>query len=280
MREQPVFEDCALKTHFSDFDNLTGGLRPSDLIVIAGRPSNGKTALVMNIAVNIATHDQKVVGVFSPEMSTQALFVRMMCSQACVDSHLLRSGFVNKEDFEKLILELGSLVHAPISIDEASPISISEMRTKCRLLRRKYGRLDLIVVDCLQYVNADIGGVYSSDTDVEELSASVRSLKVLAREFECPVLTTCQIERGGMGVRNRPTLSDLSKCGSVEQDADVVAFVFREDLYSPDDPERYGKAELIIAKQRNGPTGVVKLAFIKRSTRFENLAHESGPGEY
>lgn len=280
MPEQPVFEDCALKTHFSDFDNLTGGLQPSDLIVIAGRPSNGKTALAMNIAVNIAVCDQKVVGVFSPEMSTEALFVRMMCSQARVDSHLLRSGFTNKEDFEKLILELGSLVNAPIFIDEASPISVSEMRTKCRLLRRKYGRLDLIVVDCLQYVNADIGGVYSSDTEVEELSASVRSLKLLAREFECAVLTTCQLERSGRGVRSRPTLSDLSKCGSVEQDADVIAFVFREDLYSLDDPEQHGNAELIIAKQRNGPTGVVKLAFIKRSTRFENLAQESGPGEY
>lgn len=187
---------------------------------------------------------------------------------------------MNKEDFEKLILELGSLVHAPIFIDEAFPISVSEMRTKCGLLRRKYGRLDLIVVDCLQYVNADVGGVYSSDTEVEELSASVRSLKVLAREFECAVLTTCQLERGGSGVRGRPTLSDLSKCGSVEQDADVIAFVFREDLYSLNDPEQYGKAELILAKQRNGPTGVVKLAFIKQSTRFENLAHESGPGEY
>jgi replicative DNA helicase len=279
MPEQPVFEDCALKTHFSDFDNLTGGLQPSNLIVIAGRPSNGKTALVMNIAVNIAVRDQKVVGVFSTEMSTQDLFVRMMCSQARVDSHLLRSGFVNKEDFEKLILELGSLVHAPIFIDEAFPISVSEMRTKCRLLRRKYGRLDLIVVDCLQYVNADAGGVYSSDTEVEELSASVRSLKVLAREFECAVLTTFQLERGGR-VRGRPTLSDLSKCGSVEQDADVIAFVFREDLYSLNDPEQYGKAELILAKQRSGPTGVVKLAFIKQSTRFENLAHESGPEEY
>src|ERR1700727_2415452 len=251
MPEQSLFEDSALKTHFSDFDNLTGGLQPSDLIVIAGGPSNGKTALVMNIAVNIALRDQKVVGVFSPEMSTQDLFIRMMCSQAHVDSHRLRSGLVNKKDFAKLILELGSLVDAPISIDDASPISVSEMRKKCLLLRRKYGRLDLIVVDCLQYVNADVGGVYSSDTDLEELSASVRSLKVLAREFECPVLTTCQLERGGRGVRNRPTLSDLSKCGSVEQDADVVAFVSCEDLYSPDDPEGYGKAELIIAKQRN-----------------------------
>jgi replicative DNA helicase len=280
MSEQPIFEDCALETHFSDFDNLTGGLQPSDLIVIAGRPSNGKTALAMNIAVNIAVRDQKVVGVFSTEMSTQALFIRMMCSQAYVDSNLLRSGFVRKEDFEKLVLELGSLADAPIFIDETSPISVSEMRTKCRLLRQKHGRLDLIVVDCLQYVNADIGGMYSSGTELEELSASVRSLKVLAREFACPVLTTCQIDRGGMGVRKRPTLADLSKCGSVEQDADVVAVVFREDLYFPDDPEQYGKAELIIAKQRNGPTGVVKLAFIKQATRFVNLAHESGGGEY
>lgn len=276
MITQPKFEDCALKTHFRDFDILTGGLHRSDLIVIAGRPSNGKTAFVMNIAVDVAVFDQKVVGVFSLEMSSEALFVRMMCSQARVDSHFLRLGFVKKEAYESLISGLDSLVHARISIDEASGISVSEMRAECSRLRQKYGQLDLIVVDCLQYVRADLGRVYSSDTEAEELSAAVRALKVLAREFECPVLTTCQLEGG----RNRPRLSDLSKCGSVEQDADVVAFVFREDLRYPNDPDRHGAAELIVAKQRNGPTGVVKLWFIERLTRFENVANDVGPEGY
>jgi len=275
MIEQPIFQTCTLETHFSDFDSLTGGLFPSDLIVIAGRPSNGKTALVMNIAENVALFDQKVVGVFSPEMSREALFRRMMCSQALVDSHHLRSGFVNKAELEKLLSALSRLADAPIFIEEVCPISVTEMRTKCRLLRRKYYRLDLIVVDCLQYVRADVGRVYSSGTEAEELSAAVRALKVLAREFECPVLTTCQLEGG----RNRPTWSDLNKCGSVEQDADVVAFVFREDLYHPEDPERDGRAEVIVAKQRNGPTGIVKMAFIKNCTRFASWSNQTWEGQ-
>jgi replicative DNA helicase len=254
-----ISENRALKTHFSDFDNFTGGLQPSDLIVIAGRPSNGKTALVMNIAANAAVFDQKVVGVFSPEMSSEALFRRMMCSQALVDSHYLRSGLVNKAQYEKLLSALSSLADAPIFIEEACPISVIEMRAKCCLLRRKYGRLDLIVVDCLQYVRADVDRVYSSDTEAEELSATVRALKMLAREFECPVLTTCRLEGG----RNRPILSELRKCGSVEQD-----------------PDLHGRAELIVAKQRNGPTGIVKMAFIKSCTRFGDLANEAGPEGY
>jgi len=275
MPEQPLFEDCALKTHFEDFDNLTGGLQPSNLIVIAGRPSNGKTALVLNIAQNVAVRNHKVVGVFSAEMSAKALFVRMMCSQALVDSHRLRSGFVNKDDYQKLLSGLDSLVDAPIFIDEAFPLSVPEMRRSCHRLRQKYGRLDLIVVDCLQYVQADVGKTYSGGTDAEELSASVRSLKVLAREFECPVLAACQLESGtGSRFCKRPTLSDLSKCGSVEEDADVIAFVMREDLYFPAEPDRFGRAELIVAKQRNGPTGVVKLVFLERSTRFADATNE------
>jgi replicative DNA helicase len=270
MLEHAIFQTCALETHFSDFDRLTGGLRPSDLIVIAGRPSNGKTSFVTNIAENVALFDQKVVGVFSLEMSREALFRRMMCSQSLVDSHHVQSGFVNKNDYEKLLSALSSLADAPIFIEETSPMSVTEMRAKCRLLRQKYRRLDLIVVDGLQYVHADVGRVYSSGTEAEELSAAIRALKVLAREFECPVLTTCQLEGG----RNRPTLADLSKCGSVEQDADVVAFIVCEDLYYPNDPDRHGRDQLIIAKQRNGPTGIVRLAFIKSSSRFVNAANE------
>lgn len=274
MLEQSVFQSRTLKTHFSGFDKLTGGLHRSDLIVIAGRPSNGKTAFVINVAENIALFDQKVVGVFSLEMSKEALFLRMMCSQAFVDSHLLRLGFVNKEAYLRLVSGLGSLLDTQIFIDETCPISVPEMRMKCRSLRHKNGRLDLIVVDCLQYVYANVRRVYSSDSEAEELSALVRSLKVLAREFECPVLVTCQLEGGC----NRPRLSDLSKCGSVEQDADVVAFVFREDLYYPDDPDRHGRAELIVAKERNGSTGIVKMAFIKSCTRFADWTNEAGEG--
>jgi replicative DNA helicase len=273
-----------LETHFEDLDGMTSGLQKSDLVIIAARPSMGKTAFAINIAENSAVRDNKVVGVFSLEMSRESLLLRLLCSQAMVDSHKLRTGFLGREDYNKLVTALAALAEAPIFIDDTPGISISEMRAKCRRLQQAQGRLDLIIVDYLQLVagtpSGGAGKRYENRT--QEVSAISRGLKGLAKEMRCPVIALSQLSRApeSRTGNNRPQLADLRESGAIEQDADVVAFIFREEVYKPDDPDLEGKAELIIAKQRNGPTGVVKLAFIKRSTRFENLAHESGGGEY
>ncbi len=269
-----------LETHFEDLDNKTSGLQKSDLIIIAARPSMGKTAFAVNIAENTAVRDKKVVGLFSLEMSRESLIMRMLCSQAMVDSHKVRTGFLSREDRSKLVDGLAALIEAPIFIDDTPGISISEMRAKCRRLQQSKGRLDLIIVDYLQLVAAAPAGTgrrYENRT--QEVSAISRGLKMMAKEMRCPVIALSQLSRApeGRTGNNRPQLADLRESGAIEQDADVVAFIFREEVYKPDDPDLEGKAEIIIAKQRNGPTGIVNLAFIKRSTRFENLASESGP---
>jgi replicative DNA helicase len=262
---------------------MTSGLQKSDLVIIAARPSMGKTAFAINIAENAAVRDNKVVGVFSLEMSRESLLLRLLCSQAMVDSHKLRTGFLGRDDYNKLVTGLAALVEAPIFIDDTPGISISEMRAKCRRLQQAQGRLDLIIVDYLQLVaGTPTGGGKRYENRTQEVSAISRGLKGLAKEMRCPVIALSQLSRApeSRTGNNRPQLADLRESGAIEQDADVVAFIFREEVYKPDDPDLEGKAELIIAKQRNGPTGVVKLAFIKRSTRFENLAHESGPEGY
>jgi replicative DNA helicase len=272
-----------LETHFEDLDGMTSGLQKSDLVIIAARPSMGKTAFAINIAENAAVRDNKVVGVFSLEMSRESLLLRLLCSQAMVDSHKLRTGFLGRDDYNKLVTGLAALVEAPIFIDDTPGISISEMRAKCRRLQQAQGRLDLIIVDYLQLVaGTPTGGGKRYENRTQEDSAISRGLKGLAKEMRCPVVALSQLSRApeNRTGNNRPQLADLRESGAIEQDADVVAFIFREEVYKPDDPDLEGKAELIIAKQRNGPTGVVKLAFIKRSTRFENLANDSGPGEY
>src|SRR5215475_8972646 len=273
-----------LETHFEDFDGMTSGLQKSDLIIIAARPSMGKTAFAINIAENAAVRNKKVVGIFSLEMSRESLLLRMLCSQSLVDSHKLRTGFLSRDDYRKLVDGLAALVEAPIFIDDTPSISLSEMRAKCRRLQQAHGRLDMIVVDYLQLVaSAPLGSSgrrYENRT--QEVSAISRGLKAMAKEMRCPLVALSQLSRApeSRTGNNRPQLADLRESGAIEQDADVVAFIFREEVYKPDDPDLEGKAELIIAKQRNGPTGIVRLAFIKRSTRFENLAIESGPDEY
>jgi replicative DNA helicase len=269
-----------LETHFEDFDNLTSGLQKSDLVIVAARPSMGKTAFAINIAENSAVRDRKVVGVFSLEMSRESLLLRLLCSQARVDSHKLRTGFLSREDYHKLVAGLGALVEAPIYIDDTPGISISEMRAKSRRLQQSQGRLDLIIVDYLQLASAaPPGGGRRYENRTQEVSAISRGLKALAKEMRCPVIALSQLSRApeNRTGNNRPQLADLRESGAIEQDADVVAFIFREEVYKQDDPDLEGKAELIIAKQRNGPTGTVRLAFIKRSTRFENLANDSAP---
>ena len=270
-----------LETHFEELDNLTSGLQKSDLIIIAARPSMGKTAFAINIAENAAVRDHKVVGVFSLEMSRESLLLRLLCSQSRVDSHKLRTGFLGRDDYAKLVAGLGALVEAPIFIDDTPGISLSEMRAKCRRLQQSQGRLDLIIVDYLQLCAAAPPGSGGKryENRTQEVSAISRGLKGLAKEMRCPVIALSQLSRApeGRTGNNRPQLADLRESGAIEQDADVVAFIFREEVYKPDDPDLEGKAELIIAKQRNGPTGTVRMAFIKRSTRFENLANDTAP---
>ena len=264
-----------LETHFEDLDGMTSGLQKSDLVIIAARPSMGKTAFAINIAENAAVRDNKVVGVFSLEMSRESLLLRLLCSQAMVDSHKLRTGFLGRDDYNKLVTALAALAEAPIFIDDTPGISISEMRAKCRRLQQAQGRLDLIIVDYLQLVaGAPSGGAgkrYENRT--QEVSAISRGLKGLAKEMRCPVIALSQLSRApeSRTGNNRPQLADLRESGAIEQDADVVAFIFREEVYNHDDPTLEGIAEIIIAKQRNGPTGRVKMAFIKNSTRFESM---------
>src|SRR5947209_83195 len=269
-----------LETHFEQLDNMTSGLQKSDLIIIAGRPSMGKTAFAINIAENAAVRDDKVVAIFSLEMSRESLVLRMLCSVAEVDSHKLRTGFLSREDYGKLLGALGALVEAPIFIDDTPGVSISEMRAKCRRLQQSRGRLDLIVVDYLQLASASSPGTgrrYENRT--QEVSAISRGLKALAKEMRCPLIALSQLSRApeNRSGDNRPHLSDLRESGAIEQDADVVGFIFREEVYKRNDLDLEGKAELIIAKQRNGPTGTVHLSFLKQSTRFENMANDAAP---
>src|SRR4030081_3688633 len=267
-----------LATHYVDFDEMTSGLQRSDLVIIAGRPSMGKTAFAMNIAENAAIEDQQVVGVFSLEMSREALLLRLLCSQARVDAHKMRTGTFFQDDTRKLTRALEQLARAPIYIDDTPGISLSEMRAKARRLKQSAGKLDLIIVDYLQLMS---GGGKRFENRTQEVSAISRGLKALAKELAVPVVALSQLSRApeSRGGDHRPQLSDLRESGSIEQDADIVMFIFREEVYKQDDPDLEGKAELIIGKQRNGPIGRVNLAFLKNFTRFESLAEDGMPAE-
>jgi replicative DNA helicase len=269
-------EITGLATHYTLLDKLTSGLQPSDLVIIAARPSMGKTAFAMNIAENAAVLDGKVVGVFSLEMSREALLKRMLASHAQVDSKELNQGFLSKDDKRKLVRAVEELMQSKLYIDDTPGISVSEMRAKARRLRQTEG-LDLLIVDYLQLMSAVPIGGKRFENRTQEVSAISRGLKALAKELKVPVVALSQLSRApeSRGGDHRPQLSDLRESGSIEQDADVVAFIFREEVYKKDDPDLDGMAELIIAKQRNGPTDTIKMAFIKRYTRFENLAAEN-----
>jgi len=260
-----------LATHYVDLDEMTSGLQRSDLVIIAARPSMGKTAFVMNIAENASIEDQQVVGVFSLEMSREALLLRLLCSQARVDAHKMRTGSLWQDDTKKVVRAMEQLAHAPIFIDDTPGISLSEMRAKARRLKQAQGRLDLIIVDYLQLMS---GGGKRFENRTQEVSAISRGLKALAKELSVPVIALSQLSRApeSRGGDHRPQLADLRESGSIEQDADLVMFIFREEVYKQDDPELQGRAEIIIAKQRNGPIGRVKMAFLKHCTRFESLA--------
>jgi replicative DNA helicase len=259
-----------LATHYTDLDEMTSGLQRSDLVIIAARPSMGKTALAMNIAENAAIADQKVVGMFSLEMSREALLLRLLCSCARVDSHKMRTGSLWRDDMQKVVHAMEQLANAPIYIDDSPGIALSEMRAKARRLQQSVGKLDLLIVDYLQLMS---GGGRRYENRTQEVSAISRGLKALAKELNVPVVALSQLSRApeSRGGDHRPQLADLRESGSIEQDADLVMFIFREEVYKQDDPELQGKAEIIIAKQRNGPIGKVRMAFLKSCTRFETM---------
>jgi replicative DNA helicase len=230
----------------------------------------GKTAFAMNIAENASIMDKKVVAMFSLEMSREALLLRLLCSAARVDSHKMRTGSLWREDMQKVVHAMEQLATAPIFIDDTPGISLSEMRAKARRLQQQQGKIDLIIVDYLQLMS---GGGRRYENRTQEVSAISRGLKALAKEMRVPVIALSQLSRApeSRGGDHRPQLADLRESGSIEQDADVVMFIFREEVYKQDDPDLQGQAEIIIAKQRNGPTGRVRMAFLKSSTRFESL---------
>jgi replicative DNA helicase len=257
-----------LTTGFNDLDQKTSGLQPSDLIIIAARPSMGKTAFCLNIAQNAAIKAGAVVGVFSLEMSKESLVMRMLCSEARVDAHRFRSGYLSRDEWARLAGSLGSLSDAKIFVDDTPGISVLEMRAKARRLAAEQRRLDLIIVDYLQLMSGSNRRVESRQQEVSQIS---RELKGLAKELNVPLIALSQLSRAAeTRTDHRPQLSDLRESGAIEQDADVVGFIYREEYYNQTE-ENANKAEIIIAKQRNGPTGTVELAFIKEFTRFEDM---------
>jgi replicative DNA helicase len=265
-----------LETYYPDLDDMTSGFQKSDLIIIAARPSMGKTAFAINIAENAAIQGGKSVAVFSLEMAKEALLNRMLCSQARVDAHKMRTGFLPREDMGKLARALETLTAARIYIDDTAGISLTELRAKARRKAMDKEGLDLVVVDYLQLMSASAPGGRRYENRTQEVSAISRGLKAIAKELKVPVVALSQLSRAPetRGKDTEPKLSDLRESGSIEQDADIVMFLYRPEYYDRDNPELEGKAKLIVAKQRNGPTDTVQLAFIKGSTRFETLTRE------
>ncbi len=254
-------------TGFIQLDELTTGFQPSELIIVAGRPSMGKTAFCMNIAQFAAMQHKVPVAVFSLEMSKSQIVQRMLCSEARIDTHALRRGMMPEEDWPKLSLAAGRLSAAPIFIDDSAGISPLEIKAKARRLKAQYD-LGLILIDYLQLIQTGL----RVENRQQEISQISRSLKGLARELNIPVVAVSQLSRAvELRSNQRPRLSDLRESGALEQDADVVAFIYREEYYKPKSSKK-GIAEVIISKQRNGPTGTIELAFLKEYTRFENLA--------
>jgi len=258
-------------TGFTDLDEMTSGLQAGDLVIIAARPSMGKTSLVLNMAQHVGTKTDRAVGIFSLEMSKEQLFLRMLTAEARIDAHRLRGGFLGERDWGRLSQAIGTLSEAKIFIDDSPSIGVLEMRAKCRRLKSEHG-LHMVVVDYIQLMQGR--GRFENRT--LELASISRSMKGLAKELGVPIVVLSQLSRAPESRSDhRPQLSDLRESGALEQDADVVMFIYREDLYvdknsPPTDAQ--GVAEIIVGKQRNGPTGIVKLAFIREFTRFENLA--------
>jgi replicative DNA helicase len=260
-----------LSTGYPQLDNLTSGLQPSELLILAARPSMGKTALALNIAENVAVRDNRPVAIFSLEMSKESLLLRLLSSDAQIDSHKFRTGHLNREDGGKIPISLSRLAEAPLWIDDTGSATVVEMGAKARRLMRDRG-LSLIIVDYLQLVSAR--GRFGNRN--EEVSSITRGLKGLAKELKVPVLVLSQLTRAPEREDRRPQLADLRESGAIEQDADVVMFIHRPNAFKPDEaPEERAKTELLIAKQRNGPTDRIHFVFRNAYTRFEEAAPDA-----
>ncbi len=257
-----------IATGYHELDIMTAGLQPSDLIIVAGRPSMGKSALVTCIAEHAGIVDKIPVAFFSLEMAKEQLVQRMLCSHARVNAQRVRTGFLSQSDWPRLVNTAGKLSEAPVFIDDTPALSVLALRAKARRLKAQYG-IRLIILDYLQLMQGPAG----ADNRQQEISEISRALKALGRELSVPIIAVSQLSRAvEQRADHRPQLSDLRESGAIEQDADLVMLLLREDYYNPNAEDKRGQAELIIAKQRNGPTGSVRLAFISEYTRFENLA--------
>ena len=261
-------------TGYRDLDERTSGLQGGDLIIVAGRPSMGKTAFALNIAEHVAVENRLPVAVFSMEMSGTQLAMRMLGSIGHLDQHKLRTGRLTDEDWNRLTNAVGKLHEAPIHIDESAAINALELRARARRLHRQYGKLGLIVIDYLQLMSST--GDSEDENRATQISAMSRSLKALAKELDVPVVALSQLNRGlEQRPNKRPVMSDLRESGAIEQDADLILFIYRDEVYNDSSPDK-GIAEIIIGKQRNGPIGTVKLTFLGEYTRFENYAQAGG----
>ncbi len=264
-------------TGYPDLDKMTAGLQPADLVVVAGRPSMGKTALAMNIAQHAAIVDKKPVAVFSLEMSMEQLALRMLCSIGRVDSQRIRTGRLKQRDWPNLTRATGMLSDAPLYIDDSAAMTVLEMRAKARRLKAEFD-LGMVIVDYLQLMK----GRSNSENRAQEISEISRSLKAMAKELSVPVVALSQLNRSlESRTDKRPQLSDLRESGAIEQDADVIIFIYRDEVYkpTPDNPNR-GIAEIIVGKQRNGPIGTIKLTFLAEYTTFETYTSFEPPGGY
>jgi replicative DNA helicase len=260
-------------TGFLDLDERTAGLQPGELVIVAGRPSMGKTALALNFAEHVAVKNGIPVAIFSMEMGATQLAMRLLGSIAKVDQHKMRTGRLNDEEWSRLSSAMGDLHNAPIYIDETGALNSLELRSRARRMHRQSGKLGLVVVDYLQLMSAS--GASQGENRATEISEISRSLKALAKELACPVVALSQLNRA-LETRNdkRPMMSDLRESGAIEQDADLILFIYRDEVYFPEKMESRGIAEVIIGKQRNGPIGKVELTFLGEHTRFENRARE------
>jgi len=269
-RAQSGSHVSGLATPFDDLDALTAGFQNGDMIILAARPRMGKTSLALNLAQHTAIKQKIPVGIFSLEMSAEQLVTRLLCAEAQVDSNKLRRGYLSNNDFAELAIVAGYLAEAPIFIDDSAGISTLELRAKARRLKAEHN-VGMIIVDYLQLINVK----ERSENRQQQISLISRGIKALAKELEVPVLALSQLSRAveARGGDHRPMLSDLRESGSLEQDADVVLFINRPEVYDENNPKKRGRAELMIGKQRNGPTGIVPLSFIHECTRFE-------PGSY
>ncbi len=263
-------------TGFNDLDQKTSGLQPADLIIVAGRPSMGKTTIAMNMAENIAIKGDKPVAVFSMEMPGEALAMRMMSSLGRIDQHKVRTGKLDDDEWPRLTSAINMLADTKLFIDDTPALTPTEVRSRARRLAREHGQLGLIVLDYLQLMQSPSSG----DNRVQQISDISRSLKALAKELNVPVIALSQLNRNlEQRPNKRPVMSDLRESGAIEQDADLIVFVYRDEVYNEDSPDK-GIAEIIIGKQRNGPLGTVRLTFLGQYTRFENFAGASYDEEY